>query len=99
LASVLRFETSPAVERFAGAMETDPECPFVQTFCSAVDVDLTNPIPFTTDAPHLAPLGAPIVIYGPGNPKLCHQTDEFIEITDLQAGTDYFERAIFTFLT
>jgi len=98
-AAVPQFEASLSIERFAGAMETDPECPFVQTFCSAVDVDLTNPIPFTTDAPHLASLGAPIVIYGPGSPKLCHQTDEFIEIADLQAGTDYFKRAIRAFLT
>lgn len=98
-ATVPQFEATLAVERFAGAMETDPECPFVQMFCSAVDVNLTNPVPFTTDAPHLAPLGAPIVIYGPGDPKLCHQTDEFIETTDLEAGADYFKRIILAFLT
>jgi succinyl-diaminopimelate desuccinylase len=97
-ASVPQFEAELVVERSAGALETDPECPFVKTFCSAVDVDLTNPIPFTTDAPHLAPLGAPIVIYGPGNPKLCHQTDEYIEIADLQAGVDSFKKAILTFV-
>jgi len=99
VARVPQFEAELAVERFAGAMETDPQCPFVKTFCSAVGVDLTNPIPFTTDAPHLAPLGAPTVIYGPGNPKLCHQTDEYIETADLQAAADSFKRAILTFLT
>ena len=97
-ARVPQFEASLVVERCAGAMETDPQCPFVRTFCSAVDVNLTNPIPFTTDAPHLAPLAAPIVIYGPGNPKLCHQTDEYIESTDLQAAADYFRKVILTFL-
>jgi succinyl-diaminopimelate desuccinylase len=98
-ATVPQFEAELAVERFAGAMETDPECPFVRLFCSAVGVDLTNPIPFTTDAPHLAPLGAPIVVYGPGKPQLCHQTDEYLDITDLQAGADAFKKAILAFLT
>lgn len=97
-ATVPQFEADLAVERWAGAMETDPACPFVKTFCSAVDADLTNSIPFTTDAPHLAPLGAPIVIYGPGDPKLCHQTDEHLEIADLQAGTDYFKKIILAFV-
>jgi succinyl-diaminopimelate desuccinylase len=97
-AGVPQFEAALVVERWAGAMETDPDCEFVKTFCSAVDVDLTNAIGFTTDAPHLASLGAPIVLYGPGNPKLCHQTDEFIEIADLQAGADSFKKAILTFL-
>jgi succinyl-diaminopimelate desuccinylase len=97
-AAVPQFEAELAVERWAGAMETDPRCPFVRTFCSAVDADLTNSIPFTTDAPHLVVLGAPIVIYGPGDPKLCHQTDEHLEITDLQAGTDYFTKVIRAFV-
>jgi succinyl-diaminopimelate desuccinylase len=97
-ATVPQFEADLAVERWAGAMETDPACPFVKTFCSAVGVDLTNAIAFTTDAPHLAPLEAPIVIYGPGKPGLCHQTDEYIESADLQASADYFKEVILAFL-
>jgi succinyl-diaminopimelate desuccinylase len=97
-ATVPQFEADLAVERWAGAMETDPACAFVQTFCSAVDADLTNSIPFTTDAPHLAALGAPIVIYGPGDPRRCHQTDEHLESADLQAGADYFKKAILAFV-
>lgn len=98
-AGVPQFEAELAVERWAGAMETDPDREFVKTFCAAVDVDLTNAIGFTTDAPHLAPLGAPIVLYGPGNPQLCHEVNEYIEIADLQAGTDYFKKVILIFLT
>jgi succinyl-diaminopimelate desuccinylase len=98
-ANVPQFEADLTVERWAGAMETDPACPFVTTFCSAVGVDLTNAISFTTDAPHLAPLGAPIVIYGPGKPGLCHQTDEYIEIADLQASADLFKDVICRFLS
>jgi len=63
-----------------------------------VDVDLTNAIGFTTDAPHVVPLGAPIVIYGPGKPKLCHQVDEYIDAGDLERAASLFENVIRTFL-
>jgi len=97
-AEVPQFDAELAIERSTEAMETDPECEFVKTLCSAVGVDLTNAIGFTTDAPHLAPLGIPAVIYGPGKPKLCHQADEYIEIADLERAVDLFKNMIQTFL-
>jgi succinyl-diaminopimelate desuccinylase len=93
------FDAELAVERSVQAMETDPACPFVKAFCSAVGADLTNVVGYTTDAPHLVPLGAPIVIYGPGKPKMCHQVDEYIDIADLEKGADVFTRIIRRFLT
>jgi len=95
---VPHFEGELSIERIAKAMETDPQCEFVKTFCSAVGVNLTHVIGFTTDAPHLAPLGAPIVIFGPGAPKLCHQVNEYIAIADLQKSVDLFKKAILAFL-
>jgi succinyl-diaminopimelate desuccinylase len=95
---VPHFDAEIAIDRSVSAIETDPECDFVKTFCSAVEVDLTNSIGFTTDAPHLLPLGAPIIIYGPGKPQMCHQVDEFIEIDDLHAGVRFFRNAIGKFL-
>lgn len=97
--SVPQFEGELFVDRSAAAVETDPECGFVKQFCSAVEVDLTNVVGFTTDAPHLLPLGAPIVIYGPGKPKMCHQTDEYIDVADLHKGVELFSNAIRRFLT
>jgi len=97
--SVPQFEGELLVDRSVAAVETDPECEFVKRFCSAVEVDLTNVVGFTTDAPHLLPLGAPIVIYGPGKPKMCHQTDEYIDVADLQAGVGLFSNVIRAFLT
>ena len=94
-----QFEAEIAVDRSVGAMETDAEDEFVKAFCSAVDVDLTNTVGFTTDAPHVVPLGAPIVIYGPGKPRLCHQVDEYIEIADLNTATDIFKKVVARFLT
>jgi succinyl-diaminopimelate desuccinylase len=97
--TVRQFDAELAIERSAQAVETDPECEFVKRFCSAVEVDLTNVIGFTTDASHLLPLGVPIVIYGPGKPKLCHQVDEYIDIADLERAADLFEQVILRFLT
>jgi succinyl-diaminopimelate desuccinylase len=97
-AEVPHFESTLSVVRSVGAMETDSQCPFVEEFCTAVDVDMTNAVGFTTDGPHLLPLGAPIVIYGPGKPSLCHQVDEHIAVDDLQRCTDIFTDVIHTFL-
>jgi len=94
-----RFDGTLSVDRSVEALETDAECPFVQTFCSAVDVDLVNAVGFTTDAPHLASLGAPIIIYGPGKSSQCHQVNEHLAVDDLQQATDVFKGVIRTFLT
>jgi len=98
-ADVPTFEAKLAVDRSVEAMETDAECEFVKAFCRAVDVDLVNAVGFTTDGPHLVPLGAPIVIYGPGKPKLCHQVDEYIDTADLETAVDVYKRIITQFLT
>ncbi len=98
-AEVPQFQADISIIRSVGAMETDSDCDFVQRFCKAVDVDLTNVVGFTTDAPHLVPLGAPIVIYGPGQPQQCHQVDEYITVADLEQGRDYFKEVIRRFLT
>ncbi len=98
-AEVPRFDASLSVIRSVGAMETDPNCEFVQTFCSVLDIDQTNVIGFTTDAPHLAPLGVPIVICGPGEPKQCHQVDEHIAIADLEEAQVRFRDILLRFLT
>ena len=98
-AEIPRFEAALSVIRAVGAMETDPDCDFVRAFCSAVDVDQTNVIGFTTDAPHLVPLGAPIVIYGPGQPRQCHQVDEHIAVVDLESGRTCFRDVLLRFLT
>ncbi|MBN1509439.1 MAG: M20 family metallopeptidase [Sedimentisphaerales bacterium] len=97
--TVPQFDAELTIERSAQAMETDPESDFVKRFCAAVDVDLTNVIGFTTDASHVLPLGVPIVIFGPGKPKLCHQVDEYIGLADVRAGADFFKQVILRFLT
>ena len=98
-ADVRQFDCELSVYRSVEAMETDPADPFVKTFCDAVDVDMTNAIGYTTDAPHLAGLGVPMVIYGPGQPGLCHQVDEYIRLADLEAAARFYQTTIRRFLT
>jgi succinyl-diaminopimelate desuccinylase len=97
--AVPHFEAELSVARVAHAVETDPECEFVTQFCSAVGVDMTNTVGYTTDAPHLVPLGTPIIIYGPGRPDMCHQMNEFIDTAELEAATTTFKNAILHFLS
>lgn len=98
-AQVPHFDGALSVDRSVAALETDTECAFVKDFCAAVDVDMTNAVGFTTDGPHLLPLGAPIVIYGPGKPGMCHQVDERIALDDLHQGVNVFRNVIRTFLS
>jgi acetylornithine deacetylase/succinyl-diaminopimelate desuccinylase-like protein len=45
----------------------------------------TEPIvvPYATEAPHFASVNKHVYICGPGDPKLAHTTDEFVEVQEL----------------
>jgi succinyl-diaminopimelate desuccinylase len=94
-----RFIADLIALRDASALETDPQCGFVKDFCRAVGVAETISVGWTTDGPHLVPLGAPIVIFGPGDPEVCHKPDEYIDIADLEKAADLYEKIILAFLT
>jgi acetylornithine deacetylase len=70
----------------------------VKIFGSAVGISETKAIGYTTDGPHFASLGAPIVIFGPGKPQLCHKPDEYIDISDLEKCVEYYNNIILKFL-
>ncbi|MBN1391766.1 MAG: M20 family metallopeptidase [Sedimentisphaerales bacterium] len=94
-----QFEASVSVARELGSLETDPDCDFVKDFCSCVGADQTKAVSFTTDGPHFASFGVPIVIFGPGKPPLAHKPDEYIDIADLEKAVEYYKKAILKFLT
>ncbi len=50
--------------------------------------------PWFSDAAHLAAAGLPSICLGPGSIEQAHTADEFISITDLDEGADFFTRAI-----
>ncbi|UCF43802.1 MAG: M20 family metallopeptidase [Planctomycetota bacterium] len=93
------FQASVSIVREVGALETEPACDFVKEFCSAVGVTESKAVGFTTDGPHLVSLGAPVVIFGPGKPEVCHKPDEYIDIADVQKAVEYYKDIILKFLS
>lgn len=93
------FEASVSIIRSVGGIETDTEHEFVSGFCAAVDIQETTAVGYTTDAPFLTPLGAPILVFGPGEGSMCHQPDESIEITAVEQAVTYYKQIIINFLT
>ena len=94
-----QFEGEVSVLREVGALETDSGCAFVGDFCTAVGRGRTRAVGFTTDGPYFAPFGAPVVIFGPGKPELCHKPDEYIDISDVEKAVGYYKNVILKFLS
>jgi succinyl-diaminopimelate desuccinylase len=94
-----QFEAEIGIIREVQPLETDANCDFVKYFCSAVGIDETVAVGFTTDGPHFAPLETPVVIFGPGKPKLCHKPNEYIDINDLEKAVEYYKNIILKFLS
>jgi succinyl-diaminopimelate desuccinylase len=94
-----KFDAQVSIAREVLPLETDTNAKFVKDFCSCLGADETKAVGFTTDGPFAAGLGAPVVIFGPGNPDLCHKPDEHIEIADLEKAVDYYKNIILKFLT
>jgi len=93
-----QFDADVSVVRRVEALETDCSSDFVRDFCSAVDVGETKAVGFTTDGPHFAALGAPVLIFGPGKPEICHKPDEYIEVSDVDKAVEYYKDIILRFL-
>ena len=93
------FEASVSVVREVRALETDSDSSFVKDICNVVGVDETRAVGFTTDGPHFAVFGAPVVVFGPGKSEVCHKPDEYIEIADLEKAVEYYKRIILKFLS
>jgi len=94
-----RFNAEVEIIRITEAMETDSKHPFVREFCSAVGINETKVVGFTTDGSIIKQLGCPIVIFGPGDSAVCHKPDEYIEIADAEKAVQYYKKIIAKFLT
>lgn len=88
------FVADMTVLRSVEAMETDPNCPFVQSICKATGIRQTGVGTFTTDGPHFRPLCEEIVILGPGSPGVCHKPDESIAVADLHKAKETYTQII-----
>ncbi len=93
-----KFKAGISIVRSVEALQTDCDCEFVRSFCAAAGVRKTKAVGFTTDGPDFALLGAPVVVFGPGKPELCHKGDEYIEIADVQRAAEYYKKVILKLL-
>jgi succinyl-diaminopimelate desuccinylase len=89
-----QFDADIRVIRQVGALETDCNNDFVRNFCSVVRTNETKAVGFTTDGPHFVPLDAPVIIFGPGKPELCHKPDEYIDIGDVEKAVEHYKALI-----
>jgi len=93
------FRAKLKVLRDSGSLQTSEKCEFVKRTKQLLKIKHTKAVPFTTDAPFLTSLKAPIVIFGPGKPQLCHKPNEHIEIKDLKKAVEFYKKMILHFLT
>ncbi|MGE5483529.1 MAG: M20 family metallopeptidase [Ignavibacteriales bacterium] len=83
------FKASVRVNSDLSAVETDPSSEVVQRFAGIVaGVTGRRPVlgavPFATEAAVFVPaLGTPTVVFGPGEPALAHQPDEYVDIAKM----------------
>ncbi|PKL44949.1 MAG: hypothetical protein CVV39_08155 [Planctomycetes bacterium HGW-Planctomycetes-1] len=92
------FKAELKVIRDSGSLQTDENCKFVKQTERLLRKE-PKAVPFTTDAPFLSSLKAPIIIFGPGRPQLCHKPNEHIAIKDLKKAVEFCKKLILHFLT
>ncbi|HEX3723857.1 MAG TPA: M20 family metallopeptidase [Nitrolancea sp.] len=61
------------------------------------DTNLTG-FSMGTDGRHFAELGVPTIIYGPGDPALAHQPDEWVGVDEVLDATKAYALAVVSFL-
>lgn len=87
-----------SVVRTVEPIETDVDCDFVRSVLDVVGAEKTIAVGFTTDGPCLLPLGAPILVFGPGDPSVCHKPDEYIDLADVDRAVKAYHDLIRRFL-
>lgn len=92
------FKAKITVMRSVPALETSQDNPFLTSVCKAVGVKKASAVGFTTDGPWFAKLDAPVLVFGPGDPRMCHKPDEYIEIEQLEKAKDAYKRIILEIL-
>ncbi|HEY0385107.1 MAG TPA: acetylornithine deacetylase [Pyrinomonadaceae bacterium] len=81
------------VLRLDNGMATAFDSPLVRMLEEAA-AQPAGTIAFGTEAPQMAELGAEAVVFGPGNIRVAHRTDEFVAVEDLRACVNILARAV-----
>ncbi|MDT4897538.1 MAG: acetylornithine deacetylase [Acidobacteriota bacterium] len=77
------FACSLEVIRLDSGMETAADSALVRLLEETTQRE-AGTISFGTEAPQMAELGAEAVVFGPGNIRVAHRTDEFVPVEDLR---------------
>ncbi|MFA6186610.1 MAG: M20 family metallopeptidase [Phycisphaerae bacterium] len=91
------FSASIEVVRSVKALKTNSDCKFVNDLKKITGIPETTAAQFTTDAPYIAELNIPVVIFGPGNGETCHKPNEYVEVADLQKAVEIYKNIILHF--
>ncbi|PIR18869.1 MAG: peptidase M20 [Elusimicrobia bacterium CG11_big_fil_rev_8_21_14_0_20_64_6] len=78
-----------------GSVETDPTHPIVEAALAANPSGQAYGSPTLSDWVFLK--GIPTVKAGPGDSKRSHTPDEYLEVAELEAGVDFYEKLIRTY--
>ena len=84
-----RFPGVQFKRKISGPLKTDPAHPFIELLesCGARRVGA----PWFCDAALLAAADTPAVALGPGSMEQAHTADEWISLSDLEAGVEFFK--------
>jgi succinyl-diaminopimelate desuccinylase len=88
------FRAELNVIRSVPALNTEANCAFVSQLKKSINKSEVKTVSFTTDAPFVAQLNIPTVIFGPGNPELCHKPNEFIETESFCKAIELYKQII-----
>ena len=81
------------VIRLDNGMETAADSSLVRMLEEAT-AKSAGTIAFGTEAPQMAELGAEAVVFGPGNIRVAHRTEEFVPVEELRACVQVLSQAI-----
>ena len=87
----IRIEVKP--QRLDAGVLTAANSPLVE-FLRARTGHAPETIPFGTELPYLAALGAEACVFGPGDIRVAHRTGEFVALADLEKAVDVLAAAI-----
>lgn len=87
------FDCSLEVIRLDSGMETAIDSALVRFMVEATARE-AGTISFGTEAPQMAELGAEAVVFGPGNIRVAHRTNEFVPLEELHECVEILSRAI-----
>jgi acetylornithine deacetylase len=87
------YDCEIKVIRLDDGMETAPDSRLVRMLEEATGKE-AGTIPFGTEAPQMAEMGAQAVVLGPGNIRVAHRTDEFVPVADLRRCVQILAQAV-----